>query len=75
MIDICEFLDVSDVKKPSGQVIENCEDYNGALKILFLCWSQTEFPYLKPGLKIMYVRCRIIALRCLRMSQNQLLSI
>ena len=26
MIDICEFLDVSDVKKPSGQVIENCED-------------------------------------------------
>lgn len=32
MIDICEFLDVSDIKKPSGQVIEDCEDYNGALK-------------------------------------------
>lgn len=75
MIDICEFLDVSDIKKPSGQVIEDCEDYNGALKDFVLVLEPDRISLLKYGLKIMYVQCRIIALRCLRMSQNQLLSI
>ena len=51
MIDICEFLDVSDIKKPSGQVIEDCEDYNGALKDFVLVLEPDRISLLETWIK------------------------
>lgn len=68
MIDICEFLDVSDVKKPSGQVIENCEDYNGALKDFVLVLEPDRISLLETWIKN---NVRMMQDHCIEMLKNE----
>lgn len=68
MIDICEFLDVSDVKKPSGQVIENCEDYNGALKDFVLVLEPDRISLLETWIKN---NVRTMQDHCIEMLNNE----
>lgn len=68
MIDICEFLDVSDVKKPSGQVIENCEDYNGALKDFVLVLEPDRISLLETWIKN---NVRTMQDHCIEMLKNE----
>lgn len=68
MIDICEFLDVSDVKKPSGQVIENCEDYNGALKDFVLVLEPDKISLLETWIKN---NVRMMQDHCIEMLKNE----
>ena len=68
MIDICEFLDVSDVKKPSGQVIENCGDYNGALKDFVLVLEPDRISLLETWIKN---NVRMMQDHCIEMLKNE----
>ena len=68
MIDICEFLDVSDIKKPSGQVIEDCEDYNGALKDFVLVLEPDRISLLEIWIKN---NVRTMQDHCIEMLKNE----
>jgi hypothetical protein len=68
MIDICEFLDVSDIKKPSGQVIEDCEDYNGALKDFVLVLEPDRISLLETWIKN---NVRTMQDHCIEMLKNE----
>lgn len=68
MIDICEFLDVSDIKKPSGQVIEDCKDYNGALKDFVLVLEPDRISLLETWIKN---NVRTMQDHCIEMLKNE----